>query len=159
MPIEHLLAKLEQQADRPRRKIRPAWVTAIIEEVAELFEPLSGVGRVGFDCRLTEDRWEISLYLGACELVGGEHDGRTKPLDFQFDMQELHGRFNLVESWDWTAYPCRESAPVADDEKVSLITIEGYWADNPIRLKVFETPPVQIGPGLREYPNGRREQV
>ncbi len=131
----------------------------MIDEVAELFEPLAGVARVGFDCRLAEDRWEVGLYLGTCELVGGKDDGRKKPIDFQFNLQELHRKFNLVERLDWTACPQIGRASQPDREPVSLITIEGYWGDHPLRLNIFETPPVQIGPGLREYPNGRREQV
>ena len=129
----------------------------MIEEVAELFEPHCGVGRVGFDCRLSEDRLGVSLFLGTCELVGAKYDGQNRPLSFQFDLQDLYRRFNLVERCQWTAYPVTE----VDSEKqeASLITIEGYWADNPIRLKLFETPPDMLGPGLREFPNGHREQV
>ena len=157
MPIQHLLKRLEKQGRPQQRKIRPQWITAIIEEVAELFEPQSGVGRVGFDCRLAEDRWELSLYLGTCELVGGKNDGEARPLDFQFDILSLQQKFNLVERLEWNVRPNHTAKD--DPDAVSLITIEGYWADNPIRLIVFETPPVQVGPGLREFPNGHREQV
>ncbi|QDT49515.1 hypothetical protein [Symmachiella dynata] len=157
LPIQHLLAQLEKQGRRPRRNYRPQWITPIIEEVAELFEPLCSVGRVGFDCRLTEDRWEVSLYLGTCELVGGKNDGQNLPLSFQFDMHELYRRFNLVERWEWTAHPAKNAAFA--DEEASLVTIEGYWDDNPIRLKLIESPPSKVGPGLREFPNGHREQI
>jgi len=129
----------------------------MIEEVAELFEPLAGVGRVGFDCQLAEDRWEVGLYLGACELVGGKNDGELRPLSFQFDMHELYRKFNLVERWDWVA--CPEATGEAKEEQTSTVTIEGYWEDHPVRLKLYELPPAQIGPGLREFPNGRREQI
>lgn len=157
LPVQHLLQQLEKRGRSRQRDVRPQWIRPIIDEVAELFEPISGVGRVGFDCRLGEDRWELSFYLGACEVMGGQNDGQARPLNFQFDLHQLSQKFNLVERFDWTAYPNRIDMP--DEEAVSMMTIEGYWADNPIRLNVFETSPPQVGPGLREYPDGRREQV
>ena len=53
LTINHLLKHMDTYAaKRNNRDVRPAWVTQFINQVAELFEPLAGIGRVGFDCQL-----------------------------------------------------------------------------------------------------------
>ena len=156
LAVRHLLKQLETQGRR-QRPVRPDWVTSIIHEVAELFEPRKGVGRVGFDCRFNEDRWEVTLYLGKKEIVGGKDDGQARFVDFGFDLSRLYRFFNLVERFDWNV-PCSSGAH-GENHATSSVMIEGYWGQNPVRLKFFATPPSQVGPGLRDYADGRCEPV
>ena len=90
MVVNHLLRQAEEyRARRKNRDIRPKWVARLINEVAELFEPLAGVARVGFECRLDDDCWSVGMYLGTTEVVGGRDDGLSRFIDFQFDVLQV----------------------------------------------------------------------
>ena len=65
-------------------------------EVADLFEPFTDVGRVGYECRIREEVWEIGLYLGCTEFVGGKLDGEIQAVDFQFDVARLYRMFDQI---------------------------------------------------------------
>jgi hypothetical protein len=58
LPIEHFLANLDsEEQDRSaaaKRDVRPEWLTHFIDSIADLFDPLIGVARVGFDCNFVE---------------------------------------------------------------------------------------------------------
>src|SRR5580698_2619931 len=102
LSARHLLQQIESdRSKRARRDIRPAWLTALIERVAELFDPVDEVGRVGFDCRLDEEGWTVALYLGAVELVGGKTDGQLQCAAFRFDLKSLLDGFSAVERVEW----------------------------------------------------------
>jgi len=158
LPARHLIKQIEcDRANRTKRDIRPAWLTALIEFAAELFEPLSDVGRVGFDCRLDENGWTAALYLGAVELLGGKDDGQTRQLDFRFDLQPLLERFTRVEDVSWTVFPQGDRA--AGDKPHSLIAIDGSIGTDRLRVEVHSSAPAAAGPGLRRLPDGRFEPV
>jgi hypothetical protein len=103
LSARHLLQQIEtDRSKRAKRDIRPVWLTALIECAAELFEPLAEVGRVGFDCRLDEQGWSVSLYLGTVEFVGGKTDGQTQRVGFRFDLKALLEQFTRVDDVSWT---------------------------------------------------------
>ena len=144
------------QPGQNRRDSRPAWLTGLIEEFADIFEPLTGVARVGFDCRLEEDCWVARMYLGATEIVGGSRDGQTQAMPFELDLHRLLNRFSDVEEFFWSVFP--ESA--ADvDEVQAYVTIGGKVDDNAVRFHLFAVSPEDVGPGMRVYPDGHFDPV
>lgn len=156
MPIQHLLKQLEAfSSKRESRDIRPEWVTEFIGEVAELFEPLTGVGRVGFDCQFSEDCWVVGMYLGKTEMVGGKCDGHSVNMNFDFNLLGLLNRFCSVQDLKWSAHPTGDEGDSLPAR--SFITITGLVGENLLRLQIFSTPPETTGPGLRQYPNGEYE--
>jgi hypothetical protein len=158
MPIQHLLKQVEAYgAKRASRDVRPPWLTDFIDEIADLFEPISGAGRVGFDCQLAEDCWVAGLYLGSTEFVGGRDDGRLEFTNFELDLRKLTGYFTTIEEFYLGAFP----SPTSEESRRahSYITIGGLIDENPIRLQVFSVPPEHTGPGLRRLPNGSDETV
>lgn len=158
LPVQHLLKQVEDyRTRRAERDIRPDWLTAMIDDVAELFEPLHEVGRVGFDCQMTEACWLVRMYLGGVEIVGGKDDGRTRQPDFQFDLLEVLEQFDSVDHFCWSAVPQQSLA--ADAVPCSTVTIDGSVDNQRIRLQLCSSPPNVTGPGLREYPGGRMERV
>jgi len=157
MPVKHLLKQVEiYRSKRNNRDVRPPWVTELIDRVADLFEPTTGVGRVGFECQLAEDCWVVGMYLGSTEIIGGPDDGQTQQSNFHFDLLELIDCFNNIERVRWSAFP-----EGTDDASTacSLITIEGCVGENSLRLKVYANPPADAGPGFRKYADGRRDTV
>ena len=154
IPVNHLLEQVEaHRARRGQRDRRPPWITSLIGELAELFEPLVGVGRVGFDCQLLENCWSIGLYLGRTELVGGRNDGDSRHADFQFNIQGLLEQFTLVEKCVWNARTHK------DDDSYSTLSVVGLMNSNSVQVHVFSHPPVDAGPALRQFPNGDLKTV
>lgn len=108
LPIEHFLTKLnteEQDRSAGKKEIRPEWLTHFIDSIADLFDPLIGVARVGFDCNFVEGSWVVGLYLGSYEIVGGRHDGEARHINFEFDLQQLMAHFSKVSELVWSAFP------------------------------------------------------
>lgn len=160
LPVQHLMKQIENFPARGRdRGVRPEWVSRLVETVADLFDPLEDVGRVGFDCHLSDDCWIVEMYLGSTELVGGPCDGQRRFSDFRFDLLALVGVFDEIERFRWTAL----CAADGEEENVaagpSSITVEGKFDGNPVRLQLYSVPPPDAGPGLRRYPDGNVEPI
>ncbi len=154
MPVKHLLDQLEQyKSKRNNRDLRPAWVTRFVNEAAELFEPLDEIGRVGFDCQFADDCWEVALYLGSQELVGGREDGQRRHSSFHFDVNGLLNHFDQVEQLQFAAYHQMQG----DEIKLpcGLVMIDGWLETNRLKVRVHSIPPAEMGPGLRRYADGR----
>lgn len=157
IPVRHLLKQVEiYRATRAGRDGRPGWVTDFIDRVAELFEPFTDVGRVGFECQLDEDRWVIGMYLGTTEIVGGPEDGFSRATNFQFDLGSLLQRFGEIDRFLWSAFP---DSGADDAQARSFVTIDGRVEGRPLRLRIFSVPPRDAGPGFRQYADGRRDPV
>lgn len=159
LTVSHLLKQLETHRERRNaRDRRPRWLTAIVDDAADLFDPVDGLGRVGFDCRPTETGWVAVLYLGSEECVGGPDDGRTRPADFRFDVLGVMKLFDAVDDVAFDAFP----SIAADDEGEPIaagvrLTVHGTVGENSLTLHVHAVPPETVGPGFRRFPNGRRE--
>lgn len=151
--IKHLLKQLESFAEqRPERDVRPEWLSHFVQQVAELFAPLSGVGRVGYECQFDETCWEARMYLGTLEIVGGKEDGQAKHLSFEFDLHRMLGCFSRIEGFAWNVFSSGQSSS-------SFLTVQGLVGDNPVRLKLYSRPPQGTGPALRQHLDGRCEPV
>ena len=156
LAINHLLQQVEKhRARRAQRDSRPGWVTHLINHVADFFEPLADVGRVGFDCRLIEDRWHVAMFLGCTELVGGCNDGLTRHANFEINLQHLQSEFSRIDRFLWTALP-EAGLPTTDapGTAMSFLTIEGLVESQPLTLEIYSVPPNDLGPGFHRFPNG-----
>lgn len=153
LPVKHLLKQLEiYRSTRKNRDIRPQWLTDLIGRVSGLFDPVDEVARVGFECRLTEEAWELLLFLGSTEIVGGPADGHTRFANFRFDLLTLIDNFSEVDSIEWNALP--QSAAGEAEADRSFIQIMGRIDEEPLKLLIFATPPAAVGPGIRTHHNG-----
>jgi hypothetical protein len=162
LPIKHLIRKIELRGPKPSRDIRPQWMAGFVDCLAELFEPFTEVGRVGFECApATDERWEISMYIGCNEVVGGRDDGRKLAVDFQFDIAPMLELFEKVTLLRWNVFSTTSDAfgdnrPTADR---SFLMVEGVYSQTNIRLQIFSQPPAEAGPGLRYHTDGSWEAV
>ena len=155
LAVSHVLEQLAlHRARRRDQDRRPAWLSALIDAAAELFDPVRGVGRVGFECRPTERGWAVALYLGADELVGGPDDGRTHAAPFAFDLLGLTRLFDAVESLTFDAAGGRAEEASGGPAGV---TVRGTVSGRAVLLTVHAAPPAGVKPAFRQYPNGRRE--
>jgi len=155
MSIEELLEQMEQyRLRREQRDYRPDWLKQFVQLAAGLFEPLTHVGRVGYDCQLDERGWTVCMYLGTTEIVGGAKDGRIDHASFRVDLAGLNRLFARIDRLEW--YSVADSSSAEPSEKIrSLICIHGAVSgDHEVRLELLAIPPDFIGPGLHCRPDG-----
>jgi hypothetical protein len=161
LALQHLINKIDSAGSRPKRLTGPVWLPEFVDQVAELFEPFVDVGRVGFECVPNTERWDVSMYLGSTEVVGGRVDGELRPVAFQFDLARLETIFDRIDECHWSAFPAgtvaEDAEPVAAER--SFVTIVGRYRENLLRLRVFGAPPADTAPGLRQYADGTWEAV
>lgn len=158
LPIQHLINQIEHlSSERTNLNCRPAWLNQFVDEVAEIFNPLDEVGRVGFDCHFTDSYWEVGLFLGSTEIVGGQRDGQFIAANFQFDLLHLLDRFESVNRFHFN-YMEQPNTADFSDSATAFITIEGHLVDlELVRLNVYATPPAKAGPGFRRSHDGKIE--
>jgi hypothetical protein len=141
--------------DRPARtRLVPEWLKGWLQQVADLFEPFSGVARAGYECFQANGTWEISLFLGQNELLGGSRDGLLLPVNFRFDVAGLLQQFSELNALKWNAFPDAFVFRDAGYPTESFLLAEGTVRGEVIRLQVQALPPDAIGPGLQFLPNG-----
>lgn len=151
--IRHLVQGLEARG-RDSIEIRiPEVIESFVHHVADLFEPFSGAARVGYECNFADGSFEISMFVGAREIVGGALDGRQESQNFRFNLQGLFDRFDSIQSFLWNAIP---HSPL-NDGGLSFVVVEGLVQGHIVRLQLHPTAPEEIGPAMREYVNGTVE--
>ena len=152
MSIEELLEQMEQYRLRKEsRDYRPDWLKRFVEQAAALFEPLTNVGRVGFDCRLDDRGWTVCLYLGTTEILGGPRDGQIDHASFCFDVLALMSLFSSVSRLEWYSVAVETGpAPLKSFLSVHGIVLSGEL----VRMEVQGVPPQETGPGLHLRPDG-----
>lgn len=152
--VRHLLKQLElHKRDRKERDRRPAWLSTFVHQTAALFEPLTGVAKVGYQCEMTPDGWEARLYLGSTEIVGGRDDGQSRLISFEFDFGRLTEGFTRVDEFRWNVCSTSDSAAS------SFVTLRGHVDQNPVCLKLYSRPPRDAGPAFRQRSDGTLEEV
>ena len=159
LALQHLISKIESPAYRRQRSSGPVWLTEFVDQAAELFEPFVDIGRVGYECAPGEDRWEISMYLGGTELVGGKTDGAIRTVAFQFNLVDLQTIFEPLDEFTWNAFPAGTFPEGTHSRDRSFIAVTGRYRDSLVRLRIYCTAPQETGPGMRQYPDGTWEPV
>jgi hypothetical protein len=152
--VQHLLKQLEiHKRDKQSRSRRPEWLSVFVHQVAALFEPLSGVGRVGSQCEFADDRWEVRLYLGSTEIVGGKNDGYSQLLSYELDFVRLRDAFTRLDEFRWNVGASSEGG------NSSFVVLRGLIDQYPVCLKIYSRPPKEAGPAFRQNADGTLDAV
>lgn len=154
MSIDELLQQMEDYRNRrEERDHRPEWLRQFVIDAADLFEPLSSVGRVGYDCQADERGWTICMYLGTTEIIGGPKDGQIEHAGFMIDMKQLMQMFTAVHRFEWYSLS-NESDERFNEETRSVLTIHGdVQGEGFVQLELLACPPKFVGPGIRKNTN------
>lgn len=153
MSIEELLEQMEQyRSRREHRDFRPDWLKEFVQKAALQFEPLTSVGRVGYDCQLDERGWTVCMYLGTTEIVGGAKDGHIDHAGFRMDLAALPSLFQKITRFEWYSV---EDPANSEGHPKSLICVHGRVSSgDEIRLELMAVPPETVKPGLHCRPDG-----
>lgn len=159
LAIRHLVKQLELSRESGEtRQPLPTWLIDFVEEVAELFEPFSGVARAGYECMSSDTGWEVAMFLGEHEIVGGAMDGHMQAVNFRFNISDFYQRFDSIEAFHWNAFP-NSHVCFEDSTDLSFMTVDGIVNGSQIRLQIHAAPPETVGPALKQHQDGRVEVV
>ncbi|MBX3438513.1 MAG: hypothetical protein KF861_13560 [Planctomycetaceae bacterium] len=154
LSVRHLLRQLdERRSNRSRGLQLPRWLERFIEEAAAHFEPETDAARVGYFCSCVAGGWQVALFLGAIEIVGGPEDGASFPSGFHFDLEALRDQFDRVDQITWKGLPQGCAGNDSDIDEASVV-VEGVVNGHGLQLQVMLRPPGTVGAGLLMDANG-----
>ena len=149
MSPEELLKQLEEyESCRKPRDRRPKWLKQLIQKIADLFEPLRDVARVGYDCRMDEHGWLIRMYLGTTEIIGGPKDGQIEHASFRLDIQQLIEHFEIIERVEWYSVANAEPDEASGQVRSLLSLVGTAGGDTRVQLELLGCPPKYAPPGM-----------
>ncbi len=125
----------------------PRWLEGFTNQVATLLHEIDVLAPLGCHYCLDLECWEITLFAGATEVVGGAHDGRRCSSRFFLDVKGLVDIFDSVESIAWQSH-----ALEPDDEIGAHLSVEGVYQGHLVWLRIPAIPP-------RCFPIGRKAHV
>ena len=155
LPVADLIdlaERAEREGRTERPPARPPWLDRFVADAAELFDPLTGLGRVGYRSEPGEDGWAVALFLGATEIVGGPGDGLVAPARFRFDANGLAALFDAAPAIGLDVQPQVNAHGV--DGVDAALTLAGAVDGHPLTVTVLSAPPEGAVPGFKRYAGG-----
>lgn len=154
MSIEELLQQMEEYHNRrEQRDHRPAWLKRFVNTAAAVFEPLTDIGRVGFDCNADEQGWLVCMYLGTTEIIGGPRDGQIDHAGFKIDVLQVHSLFCSVERFEWFSVANEKDDRFSQNVR-SVMVVHGTLEDGQsVRLELLHVPPKYVSAGISQKYN------
>ena len=155
--VNHLLKWLESGNPLVSlQKACPDWLADLANQISELFSPLTDVARAGYQCQWIDDCWELTLFLGEMEVVGGPCDGEQHRVGFVFDVASALDFFSEVHQCQWGSFSSRDSM---SGEATSVLIVQGMIAEEPLRLQIVSEAPAELGTAMRLHADGRCEVI
>jgi hypothetical protein len=130
----------------------PTWLSDLLDQLCDHIEPVCGEARVGYNFRFVEPCWQIDLFLGKNELVGGSLDGLVDYVSYTANIAGILGLFSKIQRCEWLALLPTSTPNLG--EKSSGLAIEGDWQGIPIRVILRMVPPTESGVGLKSFQDG-----
>lgn len=130
----------------------PGWLQTFVWQATEHFDPIGGTARAGYVATCEAGRWVVRLFLGDTEVVGGPRDGAVIPTAFTFDLESLRGSFESISRLEWHGLPAGSIPQQLRDD--ATIAIDGSVDGHEVRLLVNLRSPADMGPGLKQQPDG-----
>lgn len=125
----------------------PEWISALADAVTGCLLPVQPLAPAGCHVCRDGDGWEVSLFIGDTEIVGGRRDGVRKGSRFVADVMPILCLFDEVSDCIWQ--PTRFGS---DDELGANLMIRGSCSGHEITLRILARAP-------RRFPPGRRANI
>ena len=123
--------------------MRPDWLQQLCDELSAYIEPIGRDAPIGCHYWLTEQGWEITLFVSRTEILGGESDGEALPGRFVFDVAGLLNVLDEVDSCWWQPVHFGD-----EDDLGPHLSLTGVFADEPVWIRIPSEQPKSIESGL-----------
>jgi hypothetical protein len=120
----------------------PQWLRTLADRAAQAIEPISETVPIGSHWTLQAGCWEVTLFVSAIEIVGGERDGQRIPTPFSVDVLHVVSLFaNLYEvQWQPLAWH-------SGDEAGPHLSIHGVVEGKDVWLRIVARQPNDLEAG------------
>ena len=124
----------------------PEWTSALAGAIAEHLVAASIPAPIGAHVQKAVDEtgpevWEVSLFYGKTEIVGGPRDGKQTDTPFWLDLTGLGRVFDYVEGLTWQA-----AALGPEDDLGPHVAIEGEFEGHRVRVRILAAAPDRFPP-------------
>lgn len=123
--------------------MRPEWLQQLSEELAAHIEPIGHDAPIGCHYCLTEQGWEITLFVSRTEILGGESDGEAFPGRFVFNVAGLLEVLEEVDSCWWQPVHFGDA-----DDLGPHLSITGLYAGELVWVRIPAEQPRALESGL-----------
>jgi hypothetical protein len=127
----------------------PAWLTSLVEVVADAMTSHGVPGPLGFRYREEDGAWDVLVHPLPVELVGGAHDGGVVSPCFALDLEQVRSAFTRVDDVAWTAHAA------GPEDEGPCISWEGEYDGHEVWLRVLAFAPDDEEPGMKLDTTGR----
>lgn len=124
----------------------PHWLSDFSDRVLDLVTPYDRMPSAGCHFQLVEGIWEITLFVGVTETVGGERDGARFESPFSVDLIGIPGCFGELHQMWWQSRRLG-----TDDQLGSHLSAEGTVGGERVWLRITADAPEQFGPARQVY--------
>lgn len=125
----------------------PKWLQTLADRVAEHIAPVDVLSPLGCHFAKDGERWEVTIFASATEVVGGERDGSSRPSRFLLDVLGIQKLFASVSELLWQ--PLRVGSR---DDLGAHLTLLGLYEGHEVWLRVLARAP-------RTMESGRQARV
>lgn len=135
----------------------PSWLRWFGNDAARAIT--SEAGKCPIGCHYFHDFensvWEVSVFVGTTEIVGGPMDGTSFTTSLRLNISEVMNLFDEVDNVSW------QSDAVADDDDLAQhVSFEGTARGHKVWLRVLKESPEGTGPGqILHSHNGKLETL
>lgn len=124
----------------------PEWITPLANALSAHLVPAALPAPLGAHVQLgapheesNEEVWEVSVFYGKTEIVGGPDDGRRTDTAFWLDLEGAFRVLNRVDRFYWQTVSLGPN-----DDLGSHVAIEGDYLGHPVRLRMLAAAPKQF---------------
>ncbi len=129
----------------------PAWLADLSDRVIALTSAAVPLASVGCHFQSVEDVWEVTLFAGATETVGGSRDGAWSDPPFSVDLVGLPACFDELHQMWWQTQPLGE-----DDDLGAHLSAEGLVEGHKVWLRIKAHAPDRFGPAHQSVNNNQQ---
>ena len=112
--------------------------------VAQEIAPVDILAPIGCHYHCADGVWEVTLFVGMTEVVGGRTDGIKRRSRFSVRLGKLDSIFAEVEHFHWQTHTLGST-----DDLGPHISLEGKYQGHPVWLRILASPP-------RRFPAARQ---
>jgi len=119
----------------------PAWLADLSDRVLALLSAEAPLQSIGCHFHRVDDVWELTLFAGATETVGGSRDGAWSDPPFSVDLLGLPACFDEIHGMWW-----QTQAVGSEDDLGNHLSVEGLVAGQKVWLRIKSHAPDRFGP-------------
>jgi len=133
----------------------PEWLSEFANAAAACIHAVDYESPIGCHYHHDKTGWEVTLFTGATEIVGGPRDGHRRVPRFGVDLVGLCSVFESIHSMRWQAHRLGSR-----DDIGPHVAVEGDYGGQRIWLRIPAAAPEQFPPGCHAAPHsGHWEEV